>query len=86
MLTNTIAKRLETDGDWKILHQHIDENIQSLDTVADIDFTNERAASIQAEGRKEAIRVLKEILEPFYGSEESHNDAGKHKASQTGVL
>lgn len=87
MLTNDIAKRLESnDSDWKHLKKHIEENIAMLNRNDDIDFSDKEKAAIRCMGRQEAVRILKEILEPFGQPDELTGDAGKHVAAKTGVL
>ena len=87
MLTNDIAKRLDAnDVDWKHLKKHIEDNIDMLNRNDDIDFTDKERAAIRCMGRQEAVRILKEILEPFGQSDESTGDAGKHMAEKTGML
>jgi len=87
MLTNDIAKRLDSnDADWKHLKKHIEDNVETLNRFDDVDFTNKEAAAVLCQGRQEAIRILKVILEPFGQSDESTGDASKHIAKKTGVL
>lgn len=87
MLTNDIARRLDSnDADWKHLKKHIEDNIEMLNRNDDIDFTDKEKAAIRCMGRQEAVRILKEILEPFGQSDESTGDASEHVAKKTGVV
>lgn len=87
MLNKSIAQRLESnDSDWKYLKNHINENIDSLNNCSDVDFTDKEKAAILCMGRQEAIRILKEILEPFDETEDTNNDDAKTIAKKTGVV
>ena len=87
MLNTSIAKRLDSnDSDWKYLKDHINENINSLNNCSDVDFTDKERAAILCMGRQEAIRILKEILEPFDETEDVTNDDAEMIAKKTGVL
>ena len=86
MLTNSIAKKLETDADWQHLARHIEDEIDSLDSLAGIDFTDKEAAAIEGRARALAKEKLVAILEPFGGSEESTDEGKDHVGKKTGVL
>ncbi len=87
MLTNDIARRLDSnDADWKHLKKHIEENMAMLNRNDDIDFSDKEKAAIRCMGRQEAVRILKEILEPFGQGQESTGDTAKHVAAKTGVV
>ena len=86
MLTNNIARRLETDADFQELKRHIESKVAELDTLVGINFDDERAAAIEGRSRELARKVLMEILDPFFEPEESTEDHKKHVAEKTGVL
>lgn len=87
MLTNHITERLENDADWQHLQRHIEGEINSLDTLADIDFSDKEKAAIEGRARALAKEKLLAILEPFGGGEEeSTADKKNHVASKTGVV
>lgn len=87
MLSSSITKRLDNgDADWQALKHHIEENIDSLNRMDDIDFSDKERSAIICLGRQEAVRVLKEILEPFGAAEELTDVDSEHLAKKTGVL
>lgn len=65
MISQTTAERLKQSSEWTELRRHIIENIASLNTLADINFTDKEAAAIEGRARELAIEKLNAILEPF---------------------
>lgn len=86
MLTNSIAKRLEQDSTWIALSEHIKESVATLDSLNGINFLDKEQAAIEGRARALAKEKLQEILEPFYGPEESTDDNKSHLAKKTGVI
>lgn len=87
MLTSDITKRLDSnDPDWKHLKVHIEDHISSLNRNDDIDFTDKEKAAILCLGRQEAVRILKEILEPFGAPAEVIPNGAKHTSAKAGML
>lgn len=86
MLTNNIARRLETDSDFQELKQHIDEKINELNTLDGINFEDKEAAAIEGRARELAKKTLIAILDPFFEPDESTDDKKQHVAEKTGVL
>lgn len=85
MLNATIVKRLETSSEWLELQKHIQENIDSLNSLDGIDFLDKEKAAIEGRARELAKDKLLEILEPF-GSAGDELVVDKHVGKKTGVL
>lgn len=85
MLTNELAKRLESDVDFKAFKAHCELALEALDSLDGIDFSDKEKAAIQGEGRREARKILETILEPFVQGSESTGDKKKEAAQKYGV-
>lgn len=86
MLTPNIIQRIETDADWSAVKDHINQHIDSLDSLDGINFANKEEAAIEGLARRLAKDKLLEILEPFYGTDKSTVDSKGHLANKTGVV
>lgn len=86
MLTEGIIKKLERDSDFQYLEKHINEHIDSLDSLDGIDFSDKEVAAIEGRARALAKEKLLAILEPFGRGSESTDEDKEHVGKKTGVL
>lgn len=71
MLQKNIVDNIKNSSDWAELKAHIDRELAVLSVIDDIDFLDVERAAIHGQAKKEAIKVIKQILEPFYFNNEN---------------
>jgi len=74
MINYNIAKYLESSPEWQDLERHIRGEVAALSVNDDIDYHDEKAASIEGRARQLAKQKLEKILEPFYRTEQPQVD------------
>lgn len=86
MLSQEVAKHLETSPEWQSLKEHIEDCAASLQRIEGIDWEDKERAAIQAGAQQIAYDVLVEILEPFLIPRDQVIDNFGKTKRKTGVL
>lgn len=74
MLHKNIVDNLKNSSDWVELKKHIDRELATLSVIEDIDFLDKEKAAIHGQAKKEALKIIKKILEPFYFNNENQTE------------
>lgn len=64
-MTQDHINQLKGTAAWEAFEDHVRASISRLNNLDDIDFTDQESAAILGQGRKEAIGLLRDVLEPF---------------------
>lgn len=86
MLTESVINNIKQSPDWKMLQDHILDKVAELDSIDGIDFTDAHKAAVKGEGRKEARRILEDILQSFLVDPQKVIDKKAVTEGKTGVL
>lgn len=84
MLSPDHVEKLKSVPEWIALQAHIDECIIALDSCSSIPDGADFA--LQAQGRKEAVKILNKILEPFYYDPKPLADKRDESLRKLGML
>lgn len=80
------ADKLKSQSEWQALEQHIRLHIEALDSCTGISDT-EPDFALASRARKEAVKLLVQILEPFYSPlPEQDTDRRKEAREKLGLL
>lgn len=87
MISNEAVKRLINTPEWRALQAHIEAEIASLSSLADIDFNNPVGSAIEGRARQAAAERLIAILAPFaqFAKESDTSHAAREKARDAGL-
>lgn len=85
MFTGEVAKRLKESSDWQLLKAHIEETIDSLNTLDDIDALEPTGTAIEVRARQLAKEKLLLVLEPFIFSEHENTDSKEEARKKHGL-
>lgn len=83
MISPELAEKLKSSPDWQALEAHIQECITAMDSCSSIADSDDHDKV--ARGRKEAVRVLRRILEPFYINPTASDDLRKKSLQKLGI-
>jgi hypothetical protein len=76
MLSPQQTKALKNDPNWKALREHLEQCIAEMDSCSSIPDNDDHDKA--SRGRKEAVRILQQILKPFMHEEHETIDRKKH--------
>ena len=82
-LTPAQAEKLKSMPEWRAFHAHIHDCIVVLDSCSSIPEADDHDKA--ARGRKEAVRLLVKILEPFGFEVAAPIDARKDALKKLGL-
>jgi hypothetical protein len=83
MLEHAHAEKLKALPEWQALEEHITDCITALDNCSSIPDSDDHDKA--ARGRKEAVRVLLAILEPFHYSPKPMQDKRTESLRKLGL-
>ena len=84
MLDPADAKKLKTLPEWQRFEQHITQCIEVLDSCSGIVDGDDFA--VAARGRKEAVKTLNKILEPFAYNPTVNHDKRIESMRKLGIV
>lgn len=84
MLTPEEANKLKEKPEWQALEAHITECIAALDSCSSISDEVEHVDKV-ARGRKEAVKILHTILEPFQYDPKPEQDKRNEALRKLGI-